>query len=247
MAGVLRKHDLSSFEDLESKLRINRSGNLADDVVEAMSVTETSFFRDRTPFDKFTKVMLPYLVSNRSGHDTIRIWSAAASSGQEAYTLAILCKENLASLGARKVEIIATDISPNVLEKAKAGLYSQFEVQRGMPTQMLLKYFEQKGDMWAVSSDIKAMVTFQPFNLMSSFAGLPKFDIVFCRNVLIYFDIATKRNVIDKISKVLTPDGFMLLGSAETTMGVSDAFAPDVADRNIFRKTSFAQQQKLSA
>lgn len=247
MSNVLKTHNIPSFDDLAMKLKRMPSGTLADDVVEAMSVTETSFFRDRSPFDKFTDIMLPHILKTRSSMDPIRIWSAAASSGQEAYTLAILCKERMAAIGNRRIEILATDISPNVLEKAKAGVYSQFEVQRGMPTELLLKYFEQKGDTWAISQEIKSMVRFEQFNLMSSFASKPRFDIVFCRNVLIYFDIDTKRAVMEKISSVLAPDGFMLLGSAETTMGICDEFVSDTGDRNIFRKKSYLQDVRKTA
>ncbi|MEM8839088.1 MAG: protein-glutamate O-methyltransferase CheR [Pseudomonadota bacterium] len=247
IAGVLRKHSFASFEDLAARLKTKPNDSVAHDVVEAMSVTETSFFRDRNPFDHFVKIMLPHLAGSRGPSETIRIWSAAASSGQEAYSLAMLSLENRGLLQGRKVEITATDISPNVLEKAKAGLYSQFEVQRGMPTQYLLKYFEQKGDMWAVTPDVKALVNFQPFNLMSSFAAMPRFDIVFCRNVLIYFDIETKGKVLEKVGSILQPDGFMLLGSAETTMGVSDAFHPDPAIRSLYRKADYAVKEKMSA
>ena len=235
LTNVLRKHNLASFEVLADKVRADPKSGISLDVVESMSVTETSFFRDRMPFDLLIDTIVPEILANRPAGRPLRIWSAAASSGQEAYTIAMLCKENEKLLNGRRVEILATDISTAVLEKAKAGIYSQFEVQRGLPTVLLMRYFEQVGEMWVVTQEIKSMVTFRPFNLMSSFASLQKFDIIFCRNVLIYFDVQTKSAVFKRLHSVLEPDGFMLLGGAETTIGLSGDFAPDPKNRILFR------------
>lgn len=247
LTSVIRKHDIIDVNQLASRVRAQPHGEIAADVVESMSVTETSFFRDRTPFTNFTDVVLPHLIKTRPANHTIKIWSAAASTGQEAYTLAMLCKEKAGVLGGRKVEIRATDISTSVLEKAKAGIYSQFEVQRGMPIQLLLKYFEQKGDFWAIGPEIRQMVDFQPFNLMSPFHGLPQFDVIFCRNVLIYFDIETKSSVLSRMSSVLAPDGFLFLGGAETTVGIDTCFKPSATDRGVFRLAEHVSETALSA
>jgi len=244
LGGVLKKHKLESFDELASAVRNDPRGAIGLDVIESMSVTETSFFRDRTPFDLFVSKMLPEIIANRPAMQPIRIWSAAASSGQEAYTLAMLCKENAGLLAGRRVEILATDISKAVLEKAKAGLYSQFEVQRGMPTMLMLRYFEQVGEMWTLTPEIKSMVTFRQFNLMSPFAGMPKFDILFCRNVLIYFDVQTKASVFKKLHSVLADDGFLVLGGAETTIGLSDDLVIDESHRILFRSKQFKAQKR---
>lgn len=240
LTTVIRKNNIENFDVLADKVRANLKGPLAQEVVESMSVTETSFFRDKTPFDLFAQKMLPEIVSRRPAGQTIRIWSAAASSGQEAYTLAMMCKESAKLLAGRRVEIVATDISTAVLEKAKSGIYSQFEVQRGMPTGLLLRYFEQIGEMWTLTPEIKSMISFRHFNLMSSFSGLGQFDIIFCRNVLIYFDVDTKKAIFKRLHSVMAKDGFMVLGGAETTMGLADDFVADPSYRVLFRDKSFA-------
>ncbi len=247
LGGVLKQHNIASYELLASQVKSAPQGPLALDVVESMSVTETSFFRDRTPFDLFKDKMLPEILANRPAGQPIRIWSAAASSGQEAYTIAMLCKENAALLRGRRVEIIATDISKNILEKAKAGLYSQFEVQRGLPTNFLLSYFEQAGEMWGIVPEIKSMVSFRHFNLMDSFSSFPKFDIIFCRNVLIYFDVDTKSSIFKKLHETMARDGFLVLGGAETTIGLSDDYMSDGRHRILFRSKAFKAEEKKTA
>lgn len=249
LSSVMRNHDIADHGALFEMVRANPNGELAGDVVESMSVTETSFFRDGKPFDLFLKRALPEILDNRPVGRPIRIWSAAASSGQEAYTLAILCRENADLLAGHKLEITATDISTQVLEKAKAGIYSQFEVQRGMPVKMLLKYFDQAGELWKLKPEIKSMVDFQPFNLMSPFTGMPQYDIILCRNVLIYFNVDIKQAVLEKMYNVIAPDGFLMLGGAETVVGVCDKFAVDRQDRTIFRTDKYTAElkQALSA
>jgi len=244
LTSVMRNHDIPDYKALFDMVRSDQNSTLASDVVESMSVTETSFFRDGKPFDLFLKRALPEILDNRPVGRPIRIWSAASSSGQEAYTLAILCRENADLLAGHKLEITATDISSQVLEKAKAGVYSQFEVQRGMPVKMLLKYFDQAGELWKLKPEIKSMVEFQPFNLMSPFTGMPQYDIVLCRNVLIYFNVDIKRAVLEKIHNVIAPDGFLMLGGAETVVGVCDKFSVDAKDRTIFRTDKHAAEVK---
>lgn len=246
LASVVRSCQLDDEKTLYDMVRSDPNNQLANLVVEAMSVTETSFFRDSTPFDLFLKRALPEILDNRPYGTPIRIWSAAASSGQEAYTLAILCRENADLLAGHRLEIVATDISTQVLEKARAGVYSQFEVQRGMPVKMLLKYFDQSGDLWRLRPEIKSMVNFQQFNLMSPFVGFQQYDIVLCRNVLIYFDVETKKSVLEKIRKVVAPDGFLMLGGAETVVGLSDHFVVDEKDRMIFRPNDTAAHGNAS-
>lgn len=238
LTTVMLAHKIENFNLLADKVRLDPGGVVAGAVVESMTVTETSFFRDRHPFDLFVNRMLPEILESRTRSGPLKIWSAAASSGQEAYTLAMLCKENAGMLAGQKVEITATDISNTVLEKARAGIYSQFEVQRGMPVKLLLRYFDQTGEVWKLKPEIRSMVEFQPFNLMSSFAGLPQFDIIFCRNVLIYFDVPTKKAVLERMQSVLAPKGFMLLGGAETTIGISGGFTADPVNRALFRLRS---------
>jgi chemotaxis protein methyltransferase CheR len=227
---VVKKAGLASISDIVAKLKGAGSDALAYQVVEAMTTNESFFFRDKTPFDHFKDAMMPALLKNRAREKSLRIWCAAASTGQEPYSIAMCLKEMGSQLAGWRIEIIGTDLSQEVLEKAKVGVYSQFEVQRGLPVQFLLKYFTQQGDMWQVSSDIRSMVQYKPLNLLEPFTQLSSFDIVFCRNVLIYFDQEMKSNILGRIHKQMKPDGFMVLGAAETVVGLTTAFAP-VPDR----------------
>jgi chemotaxis protein methyltransferase CheR len=194
------------------------------DVVEAMTTNETFFFRDKTPFDHFKDTVVPELLRARVGRRSLRIWCAAASTGQEPYSLAMILKEMGAALSGWRVEIVATDLSPEVLEKSRSGIYTQFEVQRGLPIQLLVKHFTQVGAMWQLNADTKAMVQFRPFNLLQDFAPLGKFDIVFCRNVLIYFDQPTKTDIFKRLAKASESDGYLFLGAAETVVGLTDQY-----------------------
>jgi chemotaxis protein methyltransferase CheR len=221
---IIRRLELGTLGGLVAKLRAPDAEPLIVQVVEAMTTNESFFYRDKIPFDNFSTVIMPALLAARANQRRIRIWSAAASTGQEPYSLAICLKEMGQKLAGWRVEIIATDLSQEVLEKASAGVYSQFEVQRGLPVQLLIKYFTQKGDTWQVSPDIRAMVQYRPFNLLHDFASLGNFDLVFCRNVLIYFDQATKIDILHRIGKLMQPDGYLVLGGAETVVGLTDAF-----------------------
>jgi len=221
---------------MTSSLRGVAKPDLVKDVIEAMTTNETSFFRDLKPFDQFRDIIIPHLIKTRSATKKVRIWCAAASSGQEPYSLCMLIKENAAKLAGWNFEIIGTDISTDILDIAKKGEYSQFEVQRGLPIQMLMKYFEQKGDRWALKSDIKSMVQYKYFNLLEPMTMLGKFDIIFCRNVLIYFDRDTKAKVLQNMAALMPDDGFVLLGGAETVLGVTDALKPMPNTRGIYIK-----------
>jgi len=230
---VARSRNLKSLDEVVAKMR-SRDETLARDVTEAMTTNESFFFRDTKPFDQFRDTVLPQVMQSRAGKKSIRIWSAACSSGQEAYSLAMILKENAAKLVGWHIEIVGTDISVEMLEKAKAGLYSQFEVQRGLPIQFLVKYFKKKDESWQIDPTLRGMVQFREWNLLHDLRGLGNFDIVFCRNVLIYFDQPTKTRVLENISKSMPPDGFLFLGGAETVLGISDRFKPMANQRGIY-------------
>ena len=234
---VARKWNFAGFDELVNAMRTGGKEELLVDVTEAMTTNESFFFRDQRPFDQFRDVVLPHMLQHRANNKTIRIWSAACSSGQEPYTLAMLLKESEAKLAGWRIEIIATDLSTEILQKAKEGMYSQFEVQRGLPITLLVKYFQQNGDRWQISEAIRKMVTFKPFNLLTSPAALGRFDIVFCRNVLIYFDPPTKAKVLDGIAELMPKDGFLYLGGAETVLGTTNRFKLMPGQRGIYNLT----------
>ncbi|MGB0747787.1 MAG: CheR family methyltransferase [Magnetospiraceae bacterium] len=235
---IARKRDMKGLEELVSMLRMRRDESLARDVTEAMTTNESFFFRDIKPFDLFRDATLPHLLKERATKKSIRIWCAAASSGQEPYSLAILLKEASAKMPGWRSEIIGTDISAEMLAKAKAGIYSQFEVQRGLPIQLLMKYFKKQNEMWQIDAALRAMVQYKEFNLLTEPRALGQFDVVFCRNVLIYFDQPTKAQVLDRIAKLLPPDGVLYLGGAETVLGISDAFKPIPGVRGVYGLTN---------
>jgi chemotaxis protein methyltransferase CheR len=203
-------------------------------VVEAMTTNETFFFRDKVPFDHLKATIMPELLQARASRRSLRIWCAASSTGQEPYSIAMCLKEFGAALTGWRVEIVATDLSLGVLEKSKAGLFSQFEVQRGLPIQLLVKHFVQTGELWQLNADIRSMVQFRQLNLLQDFSHLGVFDIIFCRNVLIYFDQDTKTNVFGRLAKVIEPDGFLMLGAAETVVGLTEAFKPYPDKRGLY-------------
>ena len=223
---LARKIGSPHLADLVMKLKAPGAEPFIVDVVEAMTTNESFFFRDKIPFEHFRDYMLPNLLKARAARKSIRIWCAAASTGQEPYSLAMMLKEMATQVAGWRIEIIATDLSNEVLEKAKAGIYSQFEVQRGLPIQLLVKYFSQIGDTWQIAPDIRAMVQYRPLNLLADFAHLGAFDLVFCRNVLIYFDQRTKTDVLDRIARIIDHDGYLVLGAAETVVGLTNSFKP---------------------
>ncbi len=234
LGPVCRRFGLGSIDDLAAKLRTGRDAALETAVVEAMTTNETFFFRDRAPFDLFKDMILPKMLAARAAKRKLRIWCAAASTGQEPYSVAMILDEAKARLSGWQVEIVATDIASEVLDKARAGRYSQFEVQRGLPIQMLLKYFKQEGDVWQLSPSIRSMVNYKQLNLIKDFSQLGQFDIIYCRNVLIYFDQPTKSDVLRRLSAALAPDGVLLLGAAETVIGLTDALVPHPEHRGLY-------------
>ena len=199
-----------------------------------MTTNETFFFRDKIPFDHLRETVLPALLKARANRRSLRIWCAASSTGQEPYSVAMCLKESAPALAGWRVEILATDLSQAVLEKSRAGIYSQFEVQRGLPIQMLVKHFTQVGELWQLNADIRAMVQHRQLNLLQDFSHLGTFDVIFCRNVLIYFDQDVKVGIFDRLAKSLDPDGVLVLGAAESVVGISDAFKPYPEKRGLY-------------
>ncbi len=233
------------LEGLAQKIRFTKDVKLKRMVVEAMTTNETSFFRDNTPFQRMKEDLLPYFSKARSVQKTLKIWSAACSSGQEPYSIAMLLREYPA-LAGWNFEIVATDLSLDILEQAKSGIYSQFEVQRGLPIHMLVKNFTKQGNNWKIKPEIKKMITFKEANLLENVSRMGSFDIIFCRNVLIYFDVPTKAKVLTTIKKFLKTDGVLFLGGAETVIGVSDDFKPVSKIRGIYvrKDSTFAKEEK---
>ena len=236
---VMRKHALTSLGELVNRIRTMPSSPIAIDTVEAMMTNETFFFRDKIPFEHFRDTMLPALLHARDRDRRIRIWCAAGSTGQEPYSLAMAIKEMAAgpkggAMAGFRFDILATDLSGDVLERARSGIYSQFEVQRGLPIQLLLKYFTQVGEAWQIAPELRGMVQFRTLNLLNDFSPLGKFDIVFCRNVLIYFDQPTKTGVLNRIASQVADDGYLVLGAAETVVGLTDAFKPAPERRGLY-------------
>lgn len=234
LTPLARKAGLSGIGDLVQKMKTGAAA-LTIDVVEAMTTNETFFFRDKTPFDHLRETVIPALLQARAARRHLRIWCAAGSTGQEPYSIAMCLKEYGPTLTGWRTEIIATDLSNEVLEKSRAGLYSQFEVQRGLPIQLLIKYFKQVGELWQINPDIRAMIQHRQLNLLQDFSHLGVFDVIFCRNVLIYFDQQTKTGVFTRLARQVEADGFLALGAAETVVGLTDAFKPHPDRRGLYR------------
>lgn len=234
LGPVAREHNCKNLTELARKLRSGQDRRLVEAITDAMTTNESFFFRDTRPFDQFRDLVLPTMLERRAAQRKLRIWSAAASSGQEAYSLAIILKEQAAKLAGWRIEILGTDISPSMIARAKQGYFSQFEVQRGLPITMLVKYFEQKGDQWQIKPELRSMVEFRTYNLLDNLSALGQFDVVFCRNVLIYFEQATKARVLAAIRKQMPDDGALYLGGAETVLGLCDHFKALPGERGLY-------------
>ena len=247
LAGLIKREKLTDLNGLADRLRRAGSDTLAREVVEAMTTNESFFFRDDKPFLHFRSQALPRLIAARPPGSTLRIWSAASSSGQEAYSLAMILAESTATLAGRKVEIVGTDIARDQLNRAREGVYSQFEVQRGLPVQMLMRYFKKDESSWRIAEAIRSMVQFREYNLLSDLRALGRFDVVFCRNVLIYFDQPTKGRVLDAVAAQMPPDGMLYLGGAETVLGITGRFAPMPNERGVYGVTLAAAPQRMAA
>jgi len=233
LGPLLRREALPGLDALALRLRGGRAEALAAEVVEALTTNESSFFRDGKPFEHLRRLM-PRLAAARPPGQALRVWSAACSSGQEAYSIAMTAMELGPALGGRRVDILGTDISREMLDRAQEGVFTQFEVQRGLPVQMLVKYFRQEGSRWRIAPELRAMVRWQPFNLLDDPRGLGRFDVIFCRNVLIYFDAPTKSRVLGRLAGILAADGALYLGGAETVLGLSDRLVPTPGERGVY-------------
>jgi chemotaxis protein methyltransferase CheR len=243
---VARKAGLANLGDLVVALKAARENVLMTAVVEAMTTNESFFFRDKVPFDHFRETMMPALLAARKSTRNIRIWCAASSTGQEPYSLAMCLKRMERELAGWRIDILATDLSNEVLEKARAGLYSQFEVQRGLPIQLLIKHFAQIGELWQVAPDIRAMVKYKQLNLLQDFSSVGVFDVIFCRNVLIYFDAPTKVDVLNRMGRQITSDGYLVLGAAETVVGLTDRFKTMADKRGLYVPNAAAAMQSAA-
>jgi chemotaxis protein methyltransferase CheR len=230
---LARRAGLPGITELVQKMKSGADA-LTSDVIEAMTTNETFFFRDKIPFDHLRDTILPSLLQARASRRALRIWCAASSTGQEPYSIAMCLKALGPALAGWRVEIVATDLSQAVLEKSKAGIFSQFEVQRGLPIQLLVKHFTQVGEMWQLNADIRAMVQHRQLNLLQDFSHLGTFDVIFCRNVLIYFDQDTKAGIFNRLGRLVEADGFLVLGAAESVVGISDAFRPYPDRRGLY-------------
>jgi chemotaxis protein methyltransferase CheR len=243
LVGIMRRENARDLAALAEKIRPGSA--LEHDVVEAMTTNESLFFRDTKPFEALRLRILPRLHAARPPGTRLRIWSAAASTGQEAYSIAMVIAELGAQPGDRKAEIIATDIARDALKRARDGVYSQFEIQRGLPMQMLVKYFTKEDAAWRVKPSLRGAVDFREWNLLADPRPLGKFDVVFCRNVLIYFDAPTKTRVLEAIAGVLAPDGVLFLGGAETVLGLTSALQAIPGESGAYAKPTGAGQRRM--
>ncbi|HAM73453.1 MAG TPA: chemotaxis protein CheR [Verrucomicrobiales bacterium] len=225
LTGMSKQAGFATLDDFLTQLRTNRTATLFhEQVIDALTTNETSFFRDFHPFETLREHILPRLIEQRAGLRRLAIWSAASSTGQEAYSIGILIREHFPQIRDWNVTILGTDLSPTVLAQARQGQYSQLEVNRGMPAPLLLRHFTKVGTKWEVKEDVKRMVEFRQMNLFKPWPILPMFDIVFIRNVMIYFDVETKRTILKRIRQCLQPQGSLFLGAAESTMNIDPAW-----------------------
>ncbi len=245
LSPVMRNQGLNGLDELAAALRAPCTGALIDEIVDAMTTNETSFFRDKFPFEALRNTILPGLVATRSSQRALRIWSAACSTGQEPFSLAMMLRDHFAHLNDWRVEIVATDLSPSALERARGGIFSPFEVQRGLPVQLLVRHFDQIDQNWRVKPELRQMIGFRQLNLLGDIAALGRFDIILCRNVLIYFDLPTKSGVLDRMTKMLAPDGALLLGGAELVFGVCDGLQEIAGLRGAYGPASPASKTTL--
>lgn len=235
LVPVARREGFPSLSALIAKVRTCGSHDvLVKKVVEAMTTNETSFFRDFHPFEALKRDILPTLIQARANERKLSIWCAASSSGQEPYSTCMLLRESFPQLATWQITFYATDLSSEILNRAKEGIYSQLEVNRGLPAPLLVKYFTKVGAEWQIREDLRKMIDFRIVNLVESWPLMPPLDIVFIRNVLIYFDVETKRQILGNIRRRLRPDGILMLGSAETTLNIDENF-----QRVQFEKTSY--------
>lgn len=224
LTPVAQKHGLTTVEQLLRRLRDCRDTGLLTAVVEAMVTTETSFFRDIHPFETLKRTVLPRLIELRKAQRQLNIWCAASSSGQEPYSVALLIREYFPELINWRIQLSATDVSPAMVERSRAGRYSQLEVNRGLPTPLLLKWFRQESAAWQIDPAIRSGINFSQLNLAVPWPTMPSWDLILLRNVMIYFDVAAKKEILGRTGRVLARDGYLLLGGAETTLNLDDSY-----------------------
>lgn len=231
LGALVREEGLPSISALIDALRKPMSTRLQQRVVEAMTTNETSFFRDNKPFDALRNTVLPDLIEKRAAAKSLTIWCAACSTGQEPYSIWMTIRDHFPELLSWRLKIIGTDLSTEVLDKARAGSYTQLEVNRGVPAAMLVRHFDRDGVNWRIHNDARRSVEFQTLNLVEAWGTMPKPDIVFLRNVMIYFDVSTKRTILGRVRRLMAQDGYMFLGAGETTLNIDDAFQRQDIDR----------------
>ena len=240
LGGILKEYDCSSYRELCSKAKTDYNKTIENKIIDAISTNETLFFRDKGPFEVLQHKILPDLIDRRTEKTSgglpipIRIWSAACSTGQEVYSIAIVLKELLPDLKKYNVKLLGTDISDSAIGQASYGTYNKFEIERGLSKEKLQKYFIPNGGTWKINDEIRSMVSFTKRNILKPFEGLGKLDIIFCRNVAIYFNHEDRKKLFEKIASVLEPDGFLIIGSTESLTGISPIFEPKRYLRTIY-------------
>ena len=233
---IVRREKLTGLAQLVAVLERGRSPGLVQDVIHAMTINETYFFRDKSPFDLVSERILPALHTARTAADPIRVWSAACSTGQEPYSLSMIIEERQALLKGRRVEIIATDVSETVLAKAKEGRYSVFEVERGLSPERLKRHFQESAGSYLIKPNLKERISFRSLNLLSDYSAFGPFDFILCRNVLIYFTAAQKADILRRLGRALRPNGYLMLGASESIMGLSSNLTGDPEFKGCYRR-----------
>jgi chemotaxis protein methyltransferase CheR len=239
---IIEYEGVSSYQELYKRAISDSSKNLERKIIDAVTTNETLFFRDKSPFEMFKHKVMPDLIDKRTAQASglmpinIRIWSTACSTGQEIYSLAIILKELLHDPNKYRIKLLGTDISDEAIAKASYGKYNKFEIERGLDKERLQRYFIPNGTLWKVRDDIRAMAVFQKRNLMQSFTGIGQFDVIFCRNVAIYFSNEDRKKLFEKIASVLAPDGYLIIGSTESLTGICPVFEPQRHLRSVFYK-----------
>ncbi len=232
LGGLIKEYECSSYRDLCSKAKTDSNKSIENKIIDAISTNETLFFRDSGPFEVLQHKILPDLIDRRTEKSSgllpipIRIWSTACSTGQEVYSIAIVLKELLPDLNKYNIKLLGTDISDSAIKQASYGTYNKFEIERGLSKEKLQKYFIPNGGNWKISDELRAMVSFTKRNILESFMGLGKLDIIFCRNVAIYFNLEERKKLFENIASVLEPDGFLIIGSTESLTGICPIFEP---------------------
>jgi chemotaxis protein methyltransferase CheR len=238
LQALASREGYASVADLVARLRTAPAEELSRKVTEAMTTNETMFFRDGHPFETLRRIIIPELIKLRAERRTLDIWCGAASTGQEPYSLIMLLREHFPLLAQWTVRVVATDISAEVLARARSGIYNQLEVNRGLPPALLQKYFRRQGSGWQINADVRRAVEFREMNLCRPWPAMPEMDLIFLRNVLIYFDVDTKKAILGRVRRQLSEDGYLFVGSSETTINLDDAFFPVMYDRTVCYRLS---------